>query len=189
MTEEEIIQGCIAQDARAQKMFYKKYKTYMFSVCLKYVRNKYEADDIVQEALISIFKNISKYKGDCAFKSWLYRITQNKAINHYNTEKRESMQHGEIEDYINTEKRGHSFEGRFLAEDEVVKAMRILQKRAPGQYTVFRLYHVEGMTHKEIAADIDINENTSKSQCMRGIRSLREILADINTPKMLKVSA
>jgi RNA polymerase sigma-70 factor (ECF subfamily) len=190
MTDIEIIEGCKAGDRKAQKLLVKKYKTYLYSACMRYVKNKYEADDILQEAFISIFKYLEGFKGDCELKGWMYQIAKNKAINHYNIEKRESMQHGEIEDYIIKERGGHSFEGKFLASDQLNKAMRILQKAAPAQYTNFRLYYIEGMDHKEIAEDIDISEGTSKSNTARAVTKLRQILSDFNNvERQYRVSA
>lgn len=190
MSETEIIQGCIRNEPGAQKMLYKKYKTFMLSACLKYVRNKYEAEDILQESLIAIFRSIGNFKGDCSFKSWLYKVAQNKAITHYNREKRESMHHIAIEDYITVEKGRFSFEDKFIASDQLWKAMRVLAKAAPKQHTCFRLYYIEGLDHKEIAEDIDISESTSKSNCSRATEKLKEILIELNTiPQVYKVTA
>lgn len=181
MTDLEIIEGCKAGDRKAQKLLVKKYKTYLYGACLRYVKNRYEADDIMQEAMISIFKYLPGFKNDCELKVWMYKIAINKAIDHYNTEKREQGQHMEIEDYLPYEKKGHSFESKFIASDELGKALKILQKSAPAQYTNFRLYYIEGMGHKEIAADIDISEGTSKSNTSRGKLKLQEILKGFNS--------
>ncbi len=189
MTDTEIIEGCIAGDASAQRMLCKKYKTYMQAACLRYVHNKYEAEDIIQEALISIFKDIHRFKGDCSLKVWLYQVTKNKAINHYNREKRESMQHMAIEDYITVEKGRFSFEDKFLAADQLKKAMKILQDTCPKQYTNFRLYFIEGMEHKEIAEDIGISEGTSKSNTARAVARLMRILRGFDISSQYKVSA
>ena len=176
MTDVEIIEGCKAGDRKAQKLLVKKYKTYMLSACMKYVHNKYEADDILQEAMISIFKALPDFKGDCELKGWMYQIAKNKAINHYNTEKRESTRHMAIEDFLPYENKSHCFEDKFLSSDTVAKAMKILQNQAPLQYTNFRLHYIEGMSHKDIAVDIDISEGTSKSNTARAVAKLRDII-------------
>lgn len=181
MTENEIIEGCIREDPKAQRMLYKKYKTYLLSAALKYVHNKYEAEDVLQEAMISIFKNPEKFKGDCLFKNWLYKITTNKAINHYNKEKRESLYHIDIEDYILYEKGDHSFEDKFLASDQLTKAMRILQIKSPAKYMYFRLFHIEDMSYKDIEEDIGASEGVAKSQVSRAMNDMRENLISVNT--------
>ena len=176
MTDVEIIEGCKAGDRKAQKLLVRKYRTYMLSACMKYVHNKYEADDILQEAMISIFKYLPGFKGDCDLKVWMYQVAKNKAITHYNIEKRESMCHMAIEDFLPYENKSHCFEDKFLSGDTVAKAMKILQNQAPLQYTNFRLHYIEGMSHKDIAVDIDISEGTSKSNTARAVAKLRDII-------------
>lgn len=168
------------EDPRAQSMLYKMYKSLMLAAAMKYVRNKYDADDVIQEALISIFKCIKDFRGERELKSWIYTITQNKAINYLNREKRESLYHIAIEDFIPYEKDGSSFEDKYLASDQLIKAMRILQQNAPTQYMLFRLYHIENMNYKEIEEDIGMLEGSARSNVSRALRSLRENLIQLN---------
>lgn len=183
MSETEMITGCVNGEERAYQSIYKEYKTYLYSACMRYVRNKYDAEDIIQEAMISVFRHIGDFRGDCQFKNWLYKITMCKAIDHYNKEKKESLYHIAVEDYLPLEKGEHGFEERYLASDELKKAMRILQKTAPAQYTFFRLYAIEGLNHREIAEDLEIPEGTSKSSVSRARVTLQLILKSINDMK------
>jgi RNA polymerase sigma-70 factor (ECF subfamily) len=176
MSENEIITGCIQGCERAQRELYKQYKPYLLAICRKYVTTNYEAEDIIQEVLISVFRSIKGFRHDSELRSWLYRITVNKAINYYTTEKSRSHMYISHENNLLQEENGESFEEAFIAIDRLEKAMKLLQNQAPAQYTNFRLYEIEGLSHREIAEDLDISEGTSKSNYSRALKRLRQNL-------------
>jgi RNA polymerase sigma-70 factor (ECF subfamily) len=180
MSELEILEGCKQGDHRSQKLFYLRYKDLIQSISLRFVRNKYIADDIVQEVMISVFNGLKDFRGEAELKSWLFAVTRNKAMNHFNLENRESTNHITIEDYLPLEKGKYDFETRFVASDELTKAINLLQKQSPTGYMHFRLRAIEGMTYKEIADDIGVPEGTSKASYSRACEKLRRNIQLLN---------
>lgn len=144
----------------------------MYNTALRMMGNEEEAEDILQEAFLSAFRNISSYREDASFGSWLKRIVVNKSITLLN--KRKLMEE------VNENTAGEYFYEWDLQEpyftpksDEIRAAVRQLPD---GFRSVLTLYLFEGYDHGEIAGIMGISESTSKSQYNRAKKRLREIL-------------
>ncbi|MCB0775691.1 MAG: RNA polymerase sigma factor [Chitinophagaceae bacterium] len=161
ITESDLINGCLQGDRRMQKELYDRFSPRMYAVCLRYAGNSEEAQDILQEGFIKVFKKLDSFRGDGSFEGWVRRIFVNTAIEHFRRKK-----------YLTpvTEKEENTIEGKYtsaldsLAEKDI---MALIQELSPGYRTVFNMYVVEGYTHKEIADMLGISEGTSKSQLSR----------------------
>lgn len=168
ISESDLIAGCIDGNRRMQEELYNRFSAKMYAVCLRYAGNTQEAEDILQEGFIKIFKKLSTFRGDGSFEGWVRRIFVNTAIEHFRrkkylqpvTEKEESTIEG---DYLNV------LDG--LAERDIIE---LIQDLSPGYRTVFNMYVIEGYTHKEIGDIMGISEGTSKSQLSRAKVILQE---------------
>jgi len=142
----------------------------MYGVCLRYASNAAEAEDILQEGFIKIFKKIDTFRSEGSFEGWVRRIFVNTAIEHFRRRK-----------YLMpvTEKEENTIEGKYtsvldeLAEQDI---LNLVQELSPGYRTVFNLYVVEGYTHKEIGDILGISEGTSKSQLSRAKVILQDMV-------------
>src|SRR5687768_10027280 len=142
----------------------------MFGVCLRYAGNTEEAEDILQEGFIKIFKKMNSYRGDGSFEGWIRRIFVNTAIEQFRKKT-----------YLQpiTEQEEATVEGKYLsvldnlAEKDIVN---LVQQLSPGYRTVFNMYVVEGYTHKQIAEALGISEGTSKSQLSRAKIILQDLV-------------
>ena len=101
MNQEEIIGRCKQNERKAQGLLYARYKDVLFGICLKYCRNVKDAEDILQESFITIFRKINTFKGVGSFEGWMKRITVNKSLDFYRQKKiafeDESILQNEIE--------------------------------------------------------------------------------------------
>lgn len=166
-TETDLIKGCIEGDRRMQKELYDRFSPKMYAVCLRYMGNADDAQDILQEGFIKIYKNLERFRGDGSFEGWVRRIFVNTAIEQIRkkkmdvslTEKEETIEYKSVSavDTIN--------------EKDLLK---IVSGLSPGYRSVFNMYVVEGFSHKEIGELLGISEGTSKSQLARA----RMILQD-----------
>ena len=181
MSDRHIIEGCTKHDRKAQKLLYDKYSRFLLGICLRYVADKAEAEDILQESLLKVFLNIRDYSGTGSFTGWLRKIVVNTAITHYHKNLK-FRYHLEIDEYISVETGTTSFEEDFFTSDELYKILNDLPK---GYRLIFNLYAVEGYKHKEIAEMLNIDVNTSKSQYSRAKALMRKKLEDL---EMLKKS-
>ena len=171
-----IIEGCIKQRRGAQNMLYQHFAPPMLGLCMRYCRNREEAEDVLQEAFIKIFQKISTYRQSGSLEGWIRRIMINHAINHLKAKKMAFIDTDpqELGNRIPVEEKTEE-EGIFKPDD----LMRAVQELPPGYKVVFNLYVFEGYSHKEIANELNISENTSKSQLSRARNYLRKSLTEI----------
>ncbi len=170
----ELIQRCISGERTAQNELYRLYSKAMYNICYRISNDRDEAEDILQDAFISAFRNIQSYRGTASFGAWLKRIVVNKAINHIKKKKLEVMSlDDEGVDIADVDPVPD--EDLFLNVDKIRAAILLLPD---GYRLVFSLYLLEGYDHKEIAEILNITESTSKSQYNRAKKKLKEILKD-----------
>ena len=174
MTELEIIKGCIRNDRHCQRALFERYAGLMLSVCRRYTRHEMEAEDIVQDALIKVYKNIDKFKFEGSFEGWIRRIVVNTALKNY---KKSSVQKEQIG--LESYQEG-SLEPEAISNLGVEELMTLIAGLPEGYRIVFNLYIVEGYSHREIADMLNIQESTSRSQLVKARRILQELLTQRN---------
>jgi RNA polymerase sigma factor (sigma-70 family) len=169
----QVISRCKEGDNRAQYELYKLYSKAMFNVSMRITNDYAEAEDVLQEAFISAFKNLHSYKAEASFGSWLKKIVINASINAIRKRKNELVPIDErtIEDLPDTHEED-DFEWKV---DNVRKA---IQKLPDGYRVVLSLYLLEGFDHAEIGEVLGISESTSKSQYSRAKKKLLEIMKE-----------
>jgi RNA polymerase sigma factor (sigma-70 family) len=167
----DLIARCKSGDRDAHYKLYKLYSRAMFSVSYRITGREEDAEDALQEAFISAFRNLDNYRGDAAFGAWLKRIVVNKAINILKKRKHESFPEDEQWDVAEDETPAEYMEE--LTVDRVKKA---IEQLPDGYRAVLSLYLLEGYDHQEIAEILSISESTSKSQLNRAKSKLREQL-------------
>jgi RNA polymerase sigma-70 factor (ECF subfamily) len=143
----------------------------MYNVSYRITGRQEDAEDALQEAFISAFKNLNTYRADATFGAWLKRIVVNKSINVLKKRKHEWMSEDEQWDVAEEEQAGDYKEG--LTVERVKKA---IEELPDGYRSVLSLYLLEGYDHQEIAGIMAISESTSKSQLNRAKAKLREKL-------------
>lgn len=143
----------------------------MYNVSFRITGREEDAEDAVQEAFISAFRNLESYRADATFGAWLKRIVVNKSINVLKRRKHEWMPEDEQWDVAEEESQVDYKEE--LTIDRVKKAIEGLPD---GYRTVLSLYLLEGYDHQEIGEIMGISESTSKSQLNRAKAKLREKL-------------
>ena len=170
ITEIDLLRGCIEGNRRMQEELYRRFSPRMFAVCLRYAGNSEEAEDILQEGFIKIFKKLDSFRSEGSFEGWVRRIFVNTAIEHFRRKR-----------YLMpvTEKEENTIEGKYISVlDELAEKdiLALVQELSPGYRTVFNMYVVEGYTHKEIADMLGISEGTSKSQLSRAKVILQDMV-------------
>ena len=168
--ESDLINGCLQGNRRMQEELYRRFSPRMYAVCLRYAGNAEEAEDILQEGFIKVFKKLDSFRGDGSFEGWIRRIFVNTAIEHFRRKR-----------YLMpvTEKEENTIEGKYTSVLDELGAkdiMALIQELSPGYRTVFNMYVVEGYTHKEIADMLGISEGTSKSQLSRAKVILQDMV-------------
>ena len=169
---DELIARCRTGDREAHYRLYKLYSKAMFNVGYRITRSEEDAEDVLQEAFISAFRNLDNYRGDATFGSWLKRIVVNKAINALNKRKHEAIP-DEDEQWDVAEEEAPAEYREELTVDRVKQG---IEKLPDGYRAVLSLYLLEGYDHQEIGEILGISESTSKSQLNRAKHKLKELL-------------
>ena len=171
MTEEAILQGCLKNEASAQRELYNRYSPKMLAVCYRFAHNREDAEDMLQEGFIKVFSQIHTFLNKGAFEGWIRRIIVHTCINNLKKNKK----FNESVDLIHAtamQVREESVPSIVQAK-QVVECIRILPI---GYRTVLNLYAIEGYSHREIGNMLDIEESTSRSQYTRAKQMLEDIL-------------
>jgi len=168
--EKELILHCLKQDIAAQNQFYRKFASKMFGLCLRYAGNTMEAEDILQEGFLRVFRNLQHFRFEGSLEGWVRRIMVNAAINYH---KKNLKYIGEVELNDNLP--------ATISEDALSKLskedlLRVIHSLPVGYRTVFNLYVIEGYSHREIGTLLGVSESTSKTQFMRAKIAIKEIL-------------
>ncbi len=159
--EKELIEGCLKGKRPFQKALYEHFAGKMYVVCLRYTKDRVQAEDFLQEGFIKVFGKLSQYSGDGSFEGWVRRIMINTALEHLRN-LRTMPEEAPLEDDYEISTSANILEG--LAAEEIIN---LIQDLPLGYRLVFNLYVMEGYSHKEIAAELGITPGTSKSQLNR----------------------
>lgn len=169
-----LVERCRLGDRRAQAEIYKRYSRAMFNASLRITGDYAEAEDVLQEAFLSAFRELHTYKGDSSFGSWLKRIVINKSINCLRNRRLQLVPLAEQHDVVSAD----AGDGGPDAEETSWRAdvlRRCVQELPDGYRVVLSLYLLEGYDHAEIASILQITESTSKSQYSRARKKLLEL--------------
>lgn len=171
-TEEKLVEMCAKGNSKAQRLLYERFYKKMYVVALRYCKTTFEAEDILQEAFVKVFKAIEDFKGDSTLDYWIKRIVINTALKQ-NRRLLDKMHMDDI-DEITEEPASEIFADKSYDFEEL---LAIIQQLSPGYRTVFNLYAIEGYQHNEIAEMLGISEGTSKSQYARAKALIQKMLA------------
>lgn len=167
-TVDSLLDGCKKGDRKAQESLYKALASKMMAVCLRYAKDNFEAEDILQMGFVKVFQKVSEFRGDGSFEGWIRRIMVNTAIETYRKNLRSLNVVDIDEEYDQPQS---TFD---MGKLELNDLMKLVQQLSNGYRIVFNMYAIEGYSHKEIAKELGISEGASKSQLSRA----RAILKD-----------
>ena len=173
MTEYDIVQGCLKKDVKCQQMLFEQYAGKMMTVCLRYAKDKMEAEDIMQEGFIRVFRYIHQFKFEGSFEGWLRRVFVNTALKNASKKK---IYFTEINDYGEQQPSLEPYAYSSLGEEDI---LRLINQLPEGYRLVFNLNIIEGFTHEEIAKLLNIQPGTSRSQLVKARKMLQNQITDM----------
>lgn len=162
MDYNRLVKDCLKGRPDAQRQLYEHFSESMLGVCYRYTKSMADAEDVLQDGFIKVFRNLHQYKWEGELGAWVRRIMVNTALNYLKKNSRyqsdlsflDPVLHPVAED--NPELRLHA---KDLAE--------LIRQLPTGYQTIFNMHAVEGFTHVEIGKMLGINEGTSRSQYAR----------------------
>jgi RNA polymerase sigma-70 factor (ECF subfamily) len=162
MDDRRLVKDCLRGNAAAQRQLYEQFASPMLAVCYRYTKSVADAEDVLQEGFVKVFKNLHQYKGDGELGAWIRRIMVTTAINFL---KKNSKYNSELvfgDEHLHAVSAYHPevrLEAKELAD--------LIRQLPSGYQTIFNMYAVEGYNHIEIGEILGIKEGTSRSQYAR----------------------
>ena len=162
MDESTLVKKCVDGDQLAQRMLFEKFASKMLGVCMRYAKNREQAEDVLQDGFVKVFTKLDHFKGGGSLEGWIRRIMVNTSLDQIR--KNSKFQDNVPMDQMDYKIELNSFIEEGLMEEELLK---LINSMPIGYKTVFNMFAIEGYSHKEIAEQLEISENTSKSQYSR----------------------
>jgi RNA polymerase sigma factor (sigma-70 family) len=154
----QLIHKCTKGERHFQKELYELMTPKMFVVCLRYSKNREDAEEILQEGFMKVFENLNQFQFNGSFEGWVRKIMVNCALQKYRSK---SQLHAVLN--IEDIREENSDTENIYSRLEVKELVKLVQQLSPAYRMVFNLYVFEKMKHREIAEQLGISEGTSKS--------------------------
>lgn len=171
-----LIEQCKAQKPSAQRELYARFSGQLFATAIRHTNSREDAEDVLQDGFVKIFKHIKSYRQDFSFEGWMRRIVVNTAITHY----RKNLKHSHHQDIDDLHATPRDLENEHDPEFTAEELEWAIAQLPLGYRTVFCMYVIEGYRHHEIAEQLQIDVNTSKSQLSRARKYLQRVLATLS---------
>jgi RNA polymerase sigma-70 factor (ECF subfamily) len=173
---QEVIKLCHSGDRKAQERLFSISYPLAMNVCRRYTHDLDEAKSLVNEGMLKVFTQLSKYSPELSYGGWLRKIMINTAIDHYRKAKIFQDRFRELEgENIDVYEQQNVIDK--ISADEL---LTLVQELPPAYRVVFSLYAVEEYTHKEIAEQLGISEGTSKSNYAKAKAKLQKAMASLH---------
>jgi len=169
--QKELIHQVLKGNPKAQKELYDCYAATMLGICFRYSKSMAEAEDLLQEGFVKVFKNLKQFKGTGDLGAWIRRIMVNTAINEI---KKSKIRLINLEEEIETENLSTTEDPEILLTAKEIAS--IIQLMPDGYRIVFNLHAIEGFSHNEIASLLNIKPVSVRSQYQRARMLLIELL-------------
>ncbi len=172
----QLVEDCKRGERKAQAELYKQYAKAMYSLCLRITNDADEAEDVLQEAFLTIFSRLDSFRGEASFGAWIKRIVVNTAINSIQKKRLDTTSFEKQGDFLYEKAENNSEADEKELIFQVEKVKKAVRQLPDGFRMVLSLYLFEGYDHVEIAQILGITESTSKSQYNRAKKKLLEII-------------
>lgn len=175
MTDQELATACARNETSAQRLLYERYRIPLFRMCLRYARDSAEAEDFLHDGMLKAYQKIDQYRGTGALGGWVRRIVLNTLLR--TIKQRPTTIAEEYAPEFSEDAVADSWDFQ-LNQIDASEIFALVREIPAGSRTVFNLYYLEGMTHRQIAKELNITEGGSKSQLYKAKQYLRQ---SINT--------
>ncbi len=177
---DDILSEAASGNLRAFERIYKINANFVYNIAFRITNNKELAEEITQDVFLKIYKNLKNFRFRASFKTWIYRITVNTAIN---TLKREAAKWGRrihYEEYNSKHSAAEAVRERLNKEENEIIIKKLLSYINPEQRACVILKDIEGLTYKEISKTLKININTVRSRLKRARITMLKNIVNIN---------
>lgn len=159
MSLDELVHNCKQGNRVAQEQLYRQYAKMLFGICLKYSRNKTEAEDNLHDSFMTIYEKINQYSAKGSFEGWIKRITVNTVMQKYRKQEHLKVVSENTEEQVDISTDQNNID---------LQTLLSYIQQLPNKYRLtFNMYVLDGYSHQEIANQLGTSEGTSKSNLSR----------------------
>ena len=170
----KLIALCIKQDRKAEYELYKLTYSYLMSICMRYSKDKDTASESLNMGFLKILKNLTTYKPEIPFKSWIRRVMVNTLIDEYRKNKKERERITYVEHYYDSSDFSDVNEALSrINYNQILTQINLLPEATK---KVFNLFAIDGYSHKEVGEMLGISEGTSKWHLNAARQKLKEYI-------------
>lgn len=170
----QLIDRCIARDPQSQRALFKQYNGYVFSISYRYMKIRQDAEEVLQDSWIEIFKNLGSFSQQASFEGWIKTITIRTAWKAIRSKSKdvdlETITHPSTE----------ALDQRIMDKMTCEEVLQLLEVIPTGSKEVFKMAIIDGLSHEEIGALLGINASTSRAHLSRARKLLKEKFNSIN---------
>lgn len=184
--DEKIINQIIAGDSNAFSVLVDRYKDLVFTLSLKMLKNREEAEEVAQDTFIKVLKSLSKFKGDSKFSTWIYKVTYNSCLDRLKKNKKEQLKVA-IDEYTEHQVKTIDNALENMVEEERQQAIKAcLELLPPDDSFLLTLYYFEEQSLDEIAKVVGLTANNVKVKLFRSRKKLTSILKANLEPEIIE---
>ena len=167
--DDQIIVKCLSGDTDSYKFLVLKYQARIINTCFKYTKNIRDAEDVAQEVFLKAFQNLSKFKFDSKFYSWIYRIAVNTSLNYINSkEKRNEKETISNESCLKDHNSMEDSPNEYYKFNELVDKIQPLMDKLPDDLkNLIVLYEIKDYTYEQISKELSLPMGTVRSRLHR----------------------
>ncbi len=184
--EEKYIHQIKNGDSKAFEVLVNQYKNMVFSIALKMVANKENAEEVAQDSFIKVFKSIKNFKGDSKFSTWLYRITYNTSLDYIKKNKKHKQNYNLDEITLNQIIETENALEQLEKEEFKQLIKKCLYQLKEEDQVILTLYYFEDLSLQEIAVIINKNYNQVRTNLHRSRKKLAIILNHNLAPEIIE---
>ena len=176
---EHIINGCLSAKRESQKEFYQLFYGYAMGICLRYCVTNDEAMEVVNDSFLKIYKQLPVFKPafsnyEASLKGWMKSIVINTSIDHF----RKNNKHHILTDIQESHTEMPGTVESTIDKMSYKEIMQVVQQLSPVYKAVFNLFVIDGFSHEEIAAQLNITTGTSKSNLSKAKANIQKMLKE-----------
>jgi RNA polymerase sigma-70 factor (ECF subfamily) len=179
--DEELLRAAYRRDEDAFRKLVEKHKDKVFRICLGFVRNPEEAEDLTQDVFFQVYKNAGRFRGQSAVSTWIYRITVNHSINRLRKRRaREWLRFlGGTESLDRRPSSGASPEVLLERRETLELIRKALDGLPANQRIAFTLHKVQAISYEEIAGIMDCSVSAVEARIHRAKSNLKKRLVTL----------
>lgn len=170
--EHKQVKACLNGDRQAWKALYEAHKDKLFALCLRYTYDRSEAEDVLQEGFIKIFRDLHQWRGEGQVGAWMRKVMLHTVLGHM----RKFLSPSRMSTVTFEDQTQLKVDAVEPWEPSASGLIQLMHQLAPGYRTVLNLYVMEEYSHEEISKELGISISTSKSQLSRAKDQLRKLM-------------